>query len=94
MKDYAGKFELATRYRNRLVHDGVIRIEVIIGLVANRGRQGISVKLAENPADDSSQMNVDAIEFCNKAKADVLKLLDRSYALMLQHHQVYGDPPW
>ena len=88
LREYSESFKLASRYRNRLVHDGIIKIET------NPSHSGLDIMLAEDPKDDESPMNVDAIKFCNEAKANVLKLLDRSYELMLQHHQNHGNPPW
>jgi len=94
IRNSPSKLEQALSYRNRLIHDGIIRVEVHIGLLVNKGISGLSVKLAEDPNNDGSLMNVDAIDFCLFAKADVLKLVDGSYELMLQHLQTHGNPPW
>jgi hypothetical protein len=88
LKSYAGKFEMATRYRNRMVHDGVIRVGADFSLLKS------SVMLAEDPNDDESPMNVDAIEFCKDTKSNLIRLLDKSYEIMLQHHKIHGNPPW
>lgn len=88
LKDYAGKFEIATRYRNRMVHDGVIRVN------SDFTRLSFCIMLAQDPNDDESPMNVDPIGFCEEAKVDVLKLLEGSYELMLKHFQNHGKPPW
>jgi len=66
---YVGKFKTAVRYRNRIVHDGMIKIETHIR------SQGLSVNLAQDPDKGSSPMNIDAVSFCKKTKADVLQLL-------------------
>lgn len=94
IRDSASKLEQALSYRNRLIHDGIIRIKVDIGLLANRGISVLSVKLPQDANNNDSPMDVDAIEFCKEAKADVLKLLDGSYKIMLQHLQTHGKPPW
>jgi len=88
LEKYLEIFKMVTRYRNRMVHDGIIRVEVDISVFK------FSVMLAENPNDNNSSMNVDAIEFCTKSKADILKLLDESYSIMFQHFQTHGKPPW
>ena len=88
LEEYLRIFKMATRYRNRMVHDGIIRDEADISVFK------FSVMLAENPNDNNSSMNVDAIEFCTKSKADILKLLDESYSIMFQHFQTHGKPPW
>lgn len=94
IKHYKPKLKTALDYRNRLVHDGIIKITADIGLLANKGKAGLSVKLPRDPNDNNSPMDVDALEFCRKAKEDVLKLLDKSYELILQHLQTHGKPPW
>ena len=88
LKDYAGKLQVATRYRNRIVHDGIIRIDTDISI------KGLKVMLAQDPNDDASPMNVDAIELCKEVKYNLLGLLDKSYKLMLQRIQNHGNPPW
>jgi len=93
-KDYVKKLHKASRYRNRLVHDGIIRVSVDVGFAVHKGTKGLSIKLAQDPDNINSPMDVDAIEFCKKSKNDVLELLDRSYKLMLQHYQNHGNPPW
>jgi len=88
LSDYIGKIKTAIRYRNRIVHDGVIKVEVdTIGM-------GLSVNLAQDPDNEDSPMNVDAISFCEETEADILKLLDGSYELILQHIGTQGKPPW
>lgn len=94
IKQYKLKLKTALGYRNRLVHDGIIRITADIGLLANKGKAGLSVKLPRDPNNNNSPMDIDAIEFCRQAKANVLKLLGGSYKLMLQHFQTHGKPPW
>ena len=84
----APKFEKALSYRNRLVHDGIIRIDTDISL------QGLSVILAEDPNNNRSPMNVNAIDFCKRAKVGILELLNESYRLMLEYHKGHGNPPW
>ena len=88
LEKYLEIFKMATRYRNRMAHDGIIRVEVDISV------SKFSVMLAENPNDNNSSVNVDAIEFCTKSKADILKLLDESYRIMFHHFQTHGKPPW
>ena len=87
LEKYLEIFKMATRYRNRMVHDGITRVEVDISVFK------FSVMLAENPNDNNSSMNVDAIEFCTKLKADILKLLYESYGIMFQHFQTHGKLP-
>jgi hypothetical protein len=88
INNYAPKFVKALAYRNRLVHDGIIRLE------ANFSVSGLSIYLAQNPDDVNAIMDVDALIFCKHTKEDILRLLDRSYDLMLQHHKTHGNPPW
>ncbi len=88
LRDYKDKFYKAVRYRNRIVHDGMIKVEIDIGI------QGLSVNLAQDPDNETSPMNKDAVSFCEETKADILKLLDGSYELMLQCFQTHGNPPW
>jgi len=83
-------FRKIHKYRNRLVHDSIISADIeTVGFPYR-----FHVYLPRNPNNTNSPMDVDAIEFCRKAKADVLKLLDGSYELMLQHLQSHGTPPW
>ncbi|MBI4188867.1 MAG: hypothetical protein HY529_06640 [Chloroflexi bacterium] len=89
IKNCTSQFAKALGYRNRLVHDGIIRVEVNVHLFS-----GVNIMLAEDCNNDISPMNVDAVNFCERTKADVLKLLDGSYELMFQHLQSYGKPPW
>ncbi len=88
LKDYAGRFQAATRYRNRMVHDGIIKVESDISV------SGLRVNLTQDPDNEASPMNVDAVSFCEETRVDVLKLLDRSYELILQHIKTQGKPPW
>lgn len=81
-------FKQAIGYRNRLLHDGIIRIRTDISI------KGYKVMLAQNPKDDKSPMDIDAIEFCKEAKYNLLKLVDRSYNLMIQRIHTHGNPPW
>ncbi|NQT04955.1 MAG: hypothetical protein HQ577_02990 [Dehalococcoidia bacterium] len=86
--DYAGKFSSAIRYRNRMVHDGVIRLSLSSPYLK------FDLMLAQDPNDDVSPMNVNAIEFCKEVKYNLLKLADKSYKLMLKRLQSHGNPPW
>lgn len=88
LKDYTKKFEKAILYRNRMVHDGVIRVSLNLPILE------FNVMLAQDPGNDESDMNVNAIQFCDKVKSDVLSLLDGSYKHMFQHFQTHGKPPW
>ncbi len=83
--DYVTKFKMAIRYRNRLVHDGIIHFEV------ERGHIGLRINLAEKPDDDESNFNVNAIEFCEDKKKEVLTLLNESYMLMLQYFENHKE---
>ena len=78
---YRNNFCTATRYRNRLTHDGIIRVEVDVHV------KGVSIMLAEDCNNDTSPMNVDAVSFCEDKKEEVLTLLDESYKLMLQDYE-------
>lgn len=89
IRNCTSQFTKALGYRNRLTHDGIIRIEVDV-----HSFSGVSIMLAEDCQNDTSPMNVDAVSFCERTKAGVLKLLDGSYELMFQHLQSYGKPPW
>ncbi|MFC2017321.1 hypothetical protein ACFLUD_02775 [Chloroflexota bacterium] len=80
LSEYRNKFYNATRYRNRLTHDGIIHFEV------ECRHTGVFIGLGENP-DDESAFNVDAIRFCEDKKEEVLTLLDESYKLMLQDYE-------
>lgn len=82
IKQYQGKFHTATRYRNRLIHDGIIRLEVDYGSF-----KGLIINLAQDPDDDTSPFDENAISFCEQKKEEVLTLLDESYRLMLQDYQ-------
>jgi len=86
--DYTGKLQTATRYRNRIVHDGIIKVETDISV------SGLRVNLTQDPDNEASPMNVDAVSFCEETKVDILKLLDKSYELILQHIKIQGKPPW
>jgi len=83
-------FKKVPAYRNRLIHDSIIHT-VIEGVGFPRE---FRVFLPRDPNRGKTQWDVDAIEFCKKARADALKLLDGSYKLMLQHLQTHGKPPW
>lgn len=90
IQDQKPNFEKVPDYRNRLIHDSIISTDIeTVGFPYK-----FHVFLPQDPKDAKSQMDVDGTEFCKKAKADVLKLLDRSYELMLQHLQTHGNPPW
>ncbi len=83
-------FEKVLNYRNRLIHDSIISTGIeMIGFPHE-----FHVFLLQDLEDAKSQIDEDAIKFCEKVKADVLKLLDGSYKLMLQHLQTHGKPPW
>ena len=83
------KFERASKYRNRMVHDGIIKVELDSSIVSKA-----IVLLAKDPNDNNSPMNRDAIKFCMQVKNDILKLLDGSYELILHHLRNNGNPPW
>ena len=89
LANYATTFGKAPKYRNRMVHDGIIKVEVDMSIVSKA-----IVLLAEDPDDDNSPMNVDAIELCEKTRIELLNLLEESYQLMFQHFQTSGNPPW
>jgi hypothetical protein len=76
---YRYSFYTATRYRNRLAHDGIIDFEV--------ERPEPIIHLRENPDDDKSNFNVDAILYCEDKRKDVLTLVNESYKLMLQYYR-------
>ena len=78
LSEHRNKFYNATRYRNRLIHDGIIHFEV------EPGHIGIVIRLGEDPDNDKSSFKVDAIRFCEDKKKEVLALLNESYKLMLQ----------
>jgi len=82
--EYRNKFHNATRYRNRLIHDGIINFEVV------PRHTGVFIGLGENP-DDESAFNVDAIRFCEDKKKGVLTLLNESYKLMLQYYENHKE---
>ena len=86
--EYQKNFYTATRYRNRLIHDGIINFKAVLG------HTGVFIGLGENPDNDESVFNVDAIGFCEDKKKEVLTLLNESYKLILQHLQAHGEPPW
>jgi hypothetical protein len=88
LTNYAIKLKMATRYRNRLAHDGIIKVEIDISII-NSG-----IMLAEYPDDNNSLMNVDAIRFCENTRIDLLNLLNNSYEIMYQHSKTFGNPPW
>ena len=88
LRNYMGKLKTATRFRNRIVHDGMIKVDIDISIM------GLSVNLAQDPDNETSPMNKDAVSFCEETKADILKLLDGSYELILQHIETQGKPPW
>ncbi len=79
--EYHNNFYTATRYRNRLTHDGIIHFEVELRHI------GLIINLREKPDDDESNLNVDAIGFCEDRKKEVLMLLNESYKLMLQDYE-------
>ena len=83
-------FAQVPAYRNRLIHDSIIstRIERVDSPFK------FQVFLPQKPTKQKSKADVDLIRFCEKAKVDILNLLDESYRLMLQHYQNYGRPPW
>jgi len=78
ISEHLNKFYNATRYINRLIHDGIIHFEVECGHI------GVVIRLGENPDDDKSSFKVDAIGFCEDKRKEVLALLNASYKLMLQ----------
>ena len=88
LRNYQKKFYKAVRYRNRIVHDGMIKVEIDISIT------GLNVNLAQDPDNEKSPMNEDAVSFCEETKADILKFLDGSYELILQHIETQGKPPW
>ncbi|MFC2033987.1 hypothetical protein ACFLTT_01095 [Chloroflexota bacterium] len=63
--EYQKNFCTATRYRNRLIHDGIINFEAVPSLT------GVFIGLGENPDDDESAFNVDAIRFCEDKKRSI-----------------------
>lgn len=89
---YRNNFWAAIRYRNRLIHDGIIDFEVEREHKCRH--TGLRIKLRKKPDNDDSPFSVDAIEFCEERKVSLLRLLDRSYELILQHIENHGNPPW
>lgn len=86
----ATNFKRMLTYRNRLIHDSIIRADIeTVGFPHK-----FHVFLPRDPNKQKTQRDVDAVVFCKKTKANVLKLLDEGYRLMLQHHKNYGNPPW
>ena len=85
IEDYSPKFKTANLYRNRLVHDGLIDFNPDISF------RGINIFLGQNPDDNTSPMDVNAIEFCKQTKTDMLGLLDKSYDLMIQYYNKSSD---
>ncbi len=85
---YVQKFESASKYRNRLVHDGIIACEVTNTFIKS------GIMLAEDPNNDNSQMNVDAIKFCEDTRKELINLLEQSYTIMLKNIDRFGNPPW
>ena len=83
--EYRNDFHTATRYRNRLTHDGIIHFEV------KWSYAGSIINLREKPDDDGSNFNVNAIGFCEDKKKEVLTLLNESYKLMLQDYENYKE---
>ena len=81
LDEYRDKSYAATRYRNRLIHDGIIHFEAEIS------HGGVFIGLGENPDNDESNFNVDAIKFCADKKKEVLTLLDESYKLMVKDYE-------
>ena len=55
------------------------------------GHTGVFIGLGENPDDDESAFNVDAIRFCEDKKKELLTLLNESYKLMLQYYENYKE---
>lgn len=90
IKNQRKKIAGISSYRNRLLHDGIIRTEIETPSIMNNFR----VCLPQNPNKQATTYDKDAIEFCEKRKASLLKLLDESYRLMLQHIKTNGKPPW
>lgn len=84
---YQKIFYTSARYRNRLIHDGIINFEVV------SRHTGVFIGLGENPDDDEGDFNVDAILFCEDKRKEVLTLLNESYKLMLKDYEDYKEAP-
>lgn len=90
IKNQRPNFKDIPSYRNRIIHDGIIRI-----LVKREGvLHNLQIFLPKDPKIQETSYDKNVIEVCEEAKAKVLKLLDESYRLMLQHIKTNGKPPW
>ena len=80
-------FKEANNYRNRLIHDSVLSVDIEHGGHPTQFRPVlINGKQTQKP--------VEASEFCKECKTDVLNLLNRSYEIILQNIDSRGNPPW
>jgi hypothetical protein len=90
IKEKAPNFIDVSSYRNRLVHDGVLKKDI-----ENNGfPRKFHVYLPNKPNDPNSLNTIDALDYCTKLKNDVLLLLNNSYKLILKHIEDKGNPPW
>ena len=89
IKNQRLNFKNIPNFRNRLLHDSIILIDI------NLVHFALDFKIfSGDPNKQKAQKGIYAIKFCKKAKADVLKLLDGSYELMLGYLKTHGQPPW
>lgn len=82
IEGYSSKFESAFLYRNKLVHVGLVDFDVNFH---DRGQRGLYIMLEDNSNIKTNVMNLNAAEYCTNTKVDMLKLLDKSYELMIQY---------
>ena len=75
-------------YRNRLVHDGIIKFETNISVM------NFGAYLPEDPRYPDRNINVNAVNFCITMRKTVIELLEECYEQMVQHHSNHGKPPW
>jgi len=85
LSKYRNNFHTAIRYRNRLIHDGIIDFKVEQEHKCRYPE--FRIKLRKTPDDDNSPFSVDAIEFCEDKREATLTLLNRSYELMLLYYE-------
>jgi len=79
LKDNIHRFDQALKYRNRIVHDGIIECDIVTS------HNGVQIYLSNEPDSNNRIIGTNALDFCKETKVHVLQLLDTSYDLMFQY---------
>jgi hypothetical protein len=77
------------RYRNRLIHDGLIRMTAVV-----TGLDQWEVMVPEDPDSPVSPLTQNALNLCRDGLKSLIEFLNTSYGIILSRLSSVGQPPW